>query len=99
MDNQTHIIFYLLNSLMKISNSCIGAHQGPVMLTAKNLQCMRALLSLAHCHGGILGTSWHLVLTTLQVQLLFCILSVYVYFQYFIFCQYISVFLISMSTF
>ncbi|XP_066601178.1 protein MON2 homolog isoform X2 [Prorops nasuta] len=44
----------------------IGAHQGPVMLTAKNLLCMRALLSLAHCHGSILGTSWHLVLTTLQ---------------------------------
>ncbi|CAH1153236.1 unnamed protein product [Phaedon cochleariae] len=43
-----------------------GAHQGPVMLTAKNLQAMRALLSLAHCHGGILGSSWHLVLTTLQ---------------------------------
>ncbi|XP_075218459.1 mon2 homolog, regulator of endosome-to-Golgi trafficking isoform X2 [Lycorma delicatula] len=45
----------------------LGPHQqGPVMLTAKNLQCMRALLSLAHCHGAILGTSWHLVLTTLQ---------------------------------
>ncbi|XP_020288600.1 protein MON2 homolog isoform X3 [Pseudomyrmex gracilis] len=44
----------------------IGAHQGPVMLTAKNLQCMRALLSLAHCHGDILGSAWHLVLTTLQ---------------------------------
>lgn len=44
----------------------IGAQQGPVMLTAKNLQCMRALLSLAHCHGSILGTAWHLVLTTLQ---------------------------------
>ncbi len=27
---------------------------------------MRAILSLAHCHGTILGTSWHLVLTTLQ---------------------------------
>lgn len=36
------------------------------MLTAKNLQCMRALLSLAHCHGSILGGAWHLVLTTLQ---------------------------------
>lgn len=36
------------------------------MLTSKNLQAMRALLSLAHCHGGILGSSWHLVLTTLQ---------------------------------
>ncbi|KAL5014652.1 hypothetical protein ScPMuIL_008922 [Solemya velum] len=43
-----------------------GAHQGPVMLTAKNIQCMRALLGIAHCHGGVLGTSWHLVLTTLQ---------------------------------
>ncbi|XP_043280380.1 protein MON2 homolog isoform X2 [Venturia canescens] len=44
----------------------IGAQQGPVMLTAKNLQCMRALLLLAHCHGSILGSAWHLVLTTLQ---------------------------------
>ncbi|EFA11008.1 Protein MON2 homolog-like Protein [Tribolium castaneum] len=43
-----------------------GTQQGPVMLTSKNLQAMRALLSLAHCHGSILGTSWHLVLTTLQ---------------------------------
>ncbi|KAF2885713.1 hypothetical protein ILUMI_20486 [Ignelater luminosus] len=44
----------------------VGTHQGPVMLTAKNLQSMRALLNLAHCYGSILGTSWHLVLTTLQ---------------------------------
>ena len=44
----------------------VGAHQGPVMLTAKNIQCMRSLLAVAHCHGGILGTAWHLVLTTLQ---------------------------------
>nr|CAH7751143.1 unnamed protein product [Callosobruchus chinensis] len=43
-----------------------GTQQGPVMLTSKNLQSMRALLNLAHCHGSILGTSWHLVLTTLQ---------------------------------
>ncbi|XP_037071265.1 protein MON2 homolog [Pollicipes pollicipes] len=43
-----------------------AAHQGPVMLTAKNLQCMRAILALAHCHGAILGSAWHLVLTTLQ---------------------------------
>ncbi|XP_018111526.1 protein MON2 homolog isoform X7 [Xenopus laevis] len=40
--------------------------QGTVMLTAKNIQCMRTLLNLAHCHGGYLGTSWHLVLATLQ---------------------------------
>ncbi|KAG1680890.1 Protein MON2 [Nymphon striatum] len=44
----------------------LGAQQGPVMLTAKNLQCMRSLLSMAHCHGGIVGSAWHLVLTTLQ---------------------------------
>ncbi|XP_060551977.1 protein MON2 homolog isoform X2 [Ruditapes philippinarum] len=44
----------------------VGAHQGPVMLTAKNIQCMRSLLAVAHCHGGVLGTAWHLVLTTLQ---------------------------------
>ncbi|XP_055685383.1 protein MON2 homolog [Lutzomyia longipalpis] len=44
----------------------IGVQQGPVMLTAKNLQCMRSLLHLAHCHGGLLGTSWHIVLATLQ---------------------------------
>ncbi|XP_052779500.1 protein MON2 homolog isoform X2 [Mya arenaria] len=44
----------------------VGAHQGPVMLTAKNIQCMRSLLCVAHCHGGILGSAWHLVLTTLQ---------------------------------
>ena len=27
---------------------------------------MRALLSLAHCHGDVLGTSWYMVLQTLQ---------------------------------
>lgn len=51
--------------LYNIGTSMIN--HGPVMLTAKNLQCMRALLVLAHCHGSILGSSWHLVLTTLQV--------------------------------
>lgn len=43
-----------------------SAHQGPVMLTAKNLQCMRSILSVAHCHGNLLGQSWHIILTTLQ---------------------------------
>ncbi|XP_033077313.1 protein MON2 homolog isoform X5 [Trachypithecus francoisi] len=41
--------------------------QGTVMLTSKNIQCMRTLLNLAHCHGAVLGTSWQLVLATLQV--------------------------------
>lgn len=29
---------------------------------------MRTLLNLAHCHGAVLGTSWQLVLATLQVR-------------------------------
>ncbi|XP_047242116.1 protein MON2 homolog isoform X2 [Girardinichthys multiradiatus] len=40
--------------------------QGTVVLTAKNIQCMRTLLNLAHCHGAVLGMSWQLVLVTLQ---------------------------------
>ncbi|XP_046890871.1 protein MON2 homolog isoform X2 [Hypomesus transpacificus] len=40
--------------------------QGTVVLTAKNIQCMRTLLNLAHCHGAVLGSSWQLVLATLQ---------------------------------
>jgi len=43
-----------------------SAQGGPVMLTAKNLQCMRSILSIAHCHGDLLGPAWHIVLTTLQ---------------------------------
>lgn len=54
------VLFY------KKKSKLAGSQQGPVMLTAKNLQCMRALLHLAHCHGSILGTSWHIVLATLQ---------------------------------
>lgn len=48
-------------------NFFLGVQQGPVMLTAKNLQCMRALLVFAHSQGSILGSSWLLVLTTIQV--------------------------------
>jgi hypothetical protein len=49
-----------------------GSQQGPVVLTAKNLQCMRAILSVAHCHGAVLGSAWHMVLTTLQVHAFIC---------------------------
>ncbi|XP_022784455.1 protein MON2 homolog [Stylophora pistillata] len=49
-----------------VTGTPLGSSHGPVSLTAKNIQCMRSLLSLAHCHGGILGTAWHMVLTTLQ---------------------------------
>ena len=27
---------------------------------------MRAILSIAHCHGDLLDQAWHIVLTTLQ---------------------------------
>lgn len=36
-------------------------------LTAKNILCMRAILSLAHCYGGMLENAWHYLLATLQV--------------------------------
>ena len=35
-------------------------------MTVKNIQCMRALLNMAHCHGDILGTAWYMGLMTLQ---------------------------------
>uniref|UniRef100_A0A671Z0C4 Protein MON2 homolog n=1 Tax=Sparus aurata TaxID=8175 RepID=A0A671Z0C4_SPAAU len=37
-----------------------------VLSSNSNIQCMRTLLNLAHCHGAVLGTSWQLVLATLQ---------------------------------
>ncbi|RXG68969.1 Protein MON2-like protein [Armadillidium vulgare] len=55
-----------VGTALATSSLPVGAQQGPVMLTNKNLQCMRAVLSMAHCHGGVLGSAWHLVLTTLQ---------------------------------
>uniref|UniRef100_A0A1B0BIN7 Uncharacterized protein n=1 Tax=Glossina palpalis gambiensis TaxID=67801 RepID=A0A1B0BIN7_9MUSC len=36
------------------------------MLTTKNLHCIHAMLALTHSSGSILGTSWHIVLQTLQ---------------------------------
>lgn len=46
----------------QLSNSQLG----PVMLTAKNLQIMKAVLTVAHSCGSSLNGSWHIVLTTLQ---------------------------------
>ncbi|CAK8698239.1 unnamed protein product [Clavelina lepadiformis] len=37
-----------------------------VSLTAKNVQCMRTILNLAHCYGSHINTAWQLILTTLQ---------------------------------
>ena len=65
-ENQQRFPIVAVGTPLPTSSLQVGAHQGPVMLTAKNLQCMRAILHLAHCHGGILGSSWHIVLATLQ---------------------------------
>jgi hypothetical protein len=54
---------YLLGTPLPTASLPTSAHQGPVMLTAKNLQCMRSILSVAHCHGNLLGSSWHIILT------------------------------------
>lgn len=44
-------------------------------LTAKNIQCMRAILSLAQCSGAILESAWHHLLSTLQVSVLLGIVN------------------------
>ncbi|XP_016316077.1 protein MON2 homolog [Sinocyclocheilus anshuiensis] len=53
-------------ALTVLSNAANLSNKGTRALTAKNIQCMRTLLNLAHCHGAYLGTSWQLVLATLQ---------------------------------
>ena len=56
---------FLIGTPLPTASLPTSAHQGPVMLTAKNLQCMRAILSVAHCHGNLLGSSWHIILTVM----------------------------------
>ena len=48
------------------SRSPSNSQLGPVMLTAKNLQCMKSILTVSHTNGCALENSWHIVLTTLQ---------------------------------
>lgn len=43
-----------------------NSNQVSVMLTAKNIRCMRTILNLAHCHGAVMNTAWQIILTTLQ---------------------------------
>jgi len=35
-------------------------------LSAKNVQALKAVFNIAHCMGGLLGTSWNLILNTLE---------------------------------
>ncbi|CAF3359352.1 unnamed protein product [Rotaria socialis] len=56
----------IVGTPLPLLNSSPATNQTAVMLTSKNIHCMRTLLSVAHCYGSILGTSWHLILTTLQ---------------------------------
>lgn len=44
----------------------LNTANGAVMLTAKNIQCMRTVISLSHCHGAVMNTAWQIILTTLQ---------------------------------
>ena len=56
---------YLLKSVLYYKSLSLYCNV-PIQLTAKNIQCMRAILSLAHCYGDVLGTAWYTVLHTLQ---------------------------------
>uniref|UniRef100_A0A8C3G6D8 Protein MON2 homolog n=1 Tax=Cyclopterus lumpus TaxID=8103 RepID=A0A8C3G6D8_CYCLU len=50
-----------------ICKASLPPHYALTVLSCNtNIQCMRTLLNLAHCHGAVLGTSWQLVLATLQ---------------------------------
>ncbi|XP_055376967.1 protein MON2 homolog [Condylostylus longicornis] len=73
--NETDFRNQLQNSVTHSQSALLAASvtQGPVMLSAKNLQCMKAVLNLANHNGSILGSSWHIVLITLQN--LVCILG------------------------
>ena len=35
-------------------------------LSAKNVQSLKAVFNIAHCMGGLLGSSWNLILNTLE---------------------------------
>lgn len=61
--NVTMLTYFSSFKMSPLLYICLSLCQ----LTAKNIQCMRTLLNLAHCHGAVLGTSWQLVLATLQV--------------------------------
>ncbi|KAJ8401396.1 hypothetical protein AAFF_G00386270 [Aldrovandia affinis] len=61
--NLSNKTYSIQGQSVQIISPSSESHQ---QLTAKNIQCMRTLLNLAHCHGAVLGTSWQLVLATLQ---------------------------------
>lgn len=52
--------------LFSSQSSSSTSQLGPVMLTAKNLQCMKSVLTLSHSYGSTLESSWRVILTTLQ---------------------------------
>ncbi|CAF1163302.1 unnamed protein product [Didymodactylos carnosus] len=61
LDKQ-HVV--IVGTALPLAN--VSTSQASVMLTSKNIHCMRAILAVAHCYGSILGTAWHLILETLQ---------------------------------
>jgi len=62
--NEQHVVA-VGQSLLSVSGS-VSSGSSSVALTAKNIQCMRTILNLAHCHGAYMNTAWQLLLTTLQ---------------------------------
>jgi hypothetical protein len=49
-----------------ISNSSSNSQQSTLCITAKNLLTMKSILNMSHLYAELLGSSWYIVLNTLQ---------------------------------
>uniref|UniRef100_T2MA63 Protein MON2 homolog n=1 Tax=Hydra vulgaris TaxID=6087 RepID=T2MA63_HYDVU len=65
-NNLNSTLSKLLESLSSEKSPDSLSNTGSIIMTVKNVECMRALLNLSHCHGCLLGTAWHIILLTLQ---------------------------------
>ena len=52
--------------------------------TGKNIDCILTLLHLINQHGNVLESSWHLILTTLQVSTCFLFIIIIFFFKFFL---------------
>nr|CAB3263902.1 protein MON2 homolog [Phallusia mammillata] len=64
VSEQQHVV--AVGQSLPNSGGSLAPGCSSVSLTAKNVQCMRTILNLAHCHGAHMNTAWQLLLTTLQ---------------------------------
>ena len=60
--------------------------------TGKNIDCILTLLHLINQHGNVLESSWHLILTTLQVST--CFLFIIIIIILFLFFFFILIYLV-----